>query len=122
VYQLDRADLGITGDPLDHQDGLVWGETDTPDLVIAMRLLDRLKLCGFEFQRSAPGDDGGLIGHRISDERVDLILIEGFSRDCFAWRQRTTTLIAPGSGLVERQINGSAIDVMNELLTWEPGL
>ena len=121
MHQLDRAALGITGDPLGHQDGLVWGETDTPDLVIAMRLLDNLKLCGFEFRRSAPGEDAGLIGHRISGERVDLVLIEGFSRGCFAWRQRTTSLIIPGSGLVERQIEGSAIDVMNEVLTWEPG-
>jgi hypothetical protein len=26
---------------------------DSPDLVIAKRLLDQLKLCGFQFQRAA---------------------------------------------------------------------
>jgi hypothetical protein len=58
-----------------------------PDLAIAKRLLDSLKLCGFDFRRSCPGEDGPLVGHRISGDRVDLVLIEGFSRDCFAWRQ-----------------------------------
>jgi hypothetical protein len=69
--------------------------TDSPDLEIAMRLLDSLKLCGFEFRRGCPGEDGPLVGHRISGDRVDLVLIEGFSRNCFAWRQRTTSLIIP---------------------------
>ena len=91
---------------------------DSPDLVIAMRLLDSLKLCGFEFRRFSPGEDGPLVGQRISGDRVDLVLIEGFSRNCFAWRQRATSLIIPGSGRVERQIDGSAIDVLNEVLTW----
>lgn len=90
--------------------------TDSPDLVIAMRLLDSLKLHGFEFQRSAPGQDGGLIGHRVNDDRIDLILIAGFSRDCFAWRQRATSLIIPGSGPVERRVDGSAIDVLKGLI------
>lgn len=92
--------------------------TDSPDLVIAMRLLDSLKLCGFEFRRACPGEDGPLIGHRISGDRVDLVLIEGFRRDCFAWRQRASSLIVPGGGLVERQVDGRAIDVLNEVLTW----
>ncbi|MGH3840936.1 MAG: hypothetical protein ACRDS0_05735 [Pseudonocardiaceae bacterium] len=91
---------------------------DSPDLVIAMRLLDSLKLCGFEFRRGCPGEDGPLLGHRISGDRVDIVLIEGFSRDCFAWRQRRSSLIIPGSGLVERQVDGSAIDVLNEVLMW----
>jgi hypothetical protein len=93
-------------------------QTDSPDLVIAMRLLDSLKLCGFEFRRGCPGEDASLVGHRISGNRIDLVLIEGFNRDCFAWRQRTTSLIVPGSGLVERQVDGSAIDVLNEVLMW----
>ena len=95
--------------------------TDSPDLMIAMRLLDSLKLSSFEFRRGAPGEDGPLVGHRIRGDRVDLVLIEGFSRDCFAWRQRATPLIIPGSGLVERQVNGSAIDVFNEVLAWGAG-
>ncbi|MGH3787788.1 MAG: hypothetical protein ACRDRG_14835 [Pseudonocardiaceae bacterium] len=31
---------------------------DSPDVVIAKRLLDQLKLQGFQFQRVAPGEDG----------------------------------------------------------------
>lgn len=92
---------------------------DSPDLVIAMRLLDSLKLCGFDFRRDCSGEDGPLVGHRIRGDRVDLVLIEGFSRDCFAWRQRASALIIPGSGLVERRVEGSAIDVLNEVLAWD---
>ncbi|MGH3767133.1 MAG: hypothetical protein ACRDS0_18870 [Pseudonocardiaceae bacterium] len=93
--------------------------TDSPDLVIAKRLVDRLKSCGFEFRRTAEGVDGALMGHRVRGDRTDLIYIEGFSRDCFAWRQRTSSLIVPGGGLVERQVEGSAVDVLNEVLTWD---
>ena len=95
--------------------------TDSPDLVIAMRLLDQAKLRGFEFWRTAPGEDGPLEGHRVSSNWVDLIHIEGFSRDCFAWRKRISSLIVSGNGLVERQVDGSALDVLNEVLTWETG-
>lgn len=97
----------------------VCAETDSPDLVIAKRLLDHAKLCGFEFRRVAPGVDGPLVGHRVSDRWVDLIHIEGFSRDCFAWRKRTTSLIVPEGGLVEHRVDGRAVDVLNEVLTWE---
>jgi hypothetical protein len=94
--------------------------TEPPDVVIAQRLLDQLKLQGFQFQRIAPGEDGPLMGSRVTGSCADLIHIEGFSRDCFAWRQRTSSLIVPGGGLVERRTDGSALDVLNEVLTWEP--
>jgi hypothetical protein len=87
--------------------------------VIAKRLLDELKLRGFEFRRAAPGVDGPLVGNRISGDSVDHIHIEGFSRDCFAWRQRTSSLIVPGGALVERRVEGSAFGVFNEMLAWE---
>jgi len=74
---------------------------DSPDLVIAKRLLDHLKLRGFEFRRTALGVDAPLVGRRVSDDWVDTIQIEGFSRGCFAWRQRVSSLIVPGDGLVE---------------------
>lgn len=96
-------------------------QTDSPDLVIAMRLLDHAKLCGFEFRRGSPGEDGPLVGHRVSGNWVDIVHIEGFSRDCFAWRKRTSSLIVPGNELVERRVDGSALDVLNEVLTWETG-
>lgn len=95
--------------------------TDSPDLVIAMRLLDHAKLRGFEFRRGSPGEDGPLVGHRRNGNWVDTIHIEGFSRDCFAWRKRMSSLIVPGSGLVERRVDGSALDVLNGVLTWETG-
>ena len=50
-----------------------------------------------------------------------LIHIEEFSRDCFAWRQRATSLIVSQNALVRRQAEGSALDVLNEVLSWEPG-
>jgi len=52
---------------------------------------------------------------------VDLIHIEGFSWDCFAWRQRASSLIVPGEGLVEHRVHGSALTVLNEVLTWPTG-
>jgi hypothetical protein len=93
---------------------------DSPDVVSAKRLLDQLKLHGFQFERIAPGEDGPLIGNRVTADCVDMIHIEGFSRDCFAWRQRSSSLILPGGGFVERRTDGSALDVLNEVLTWEP--
>lgn len=94
--------------------------TDSPDVVIAKRLLDYARQGGFKFQRAAPGEDGPLVGYRVSDHWVDLIHIEGFSRDCFAWRQRTSSLIVSQDALVQRQVEGSALDVLNEVLRWEP--
>lgn len=74
-------------------------ETDSPDVVIAKRLLDHAKLHGFEFRRIAPGEDGPLVGNRVCGDWVDLIHIEGFSRDCFAWRKRISSLIVPEGAL-----------------------
>lgn len=96
--------------------------TDSPDLVIAKRLLDHLKARGFQFQRAAPGEDGPLVGNRVSGNWVDHIHIEGFSRGCFAWRKRTSSLIVPGEGLVERRVDGHALTVLNDVLTWETKL
>ncbi|MGH3973831.1 MAG: hypothetical protein ACRDS9_10980 [Pseudonocardiaceae bacterium] len=93
-------------------------QTDSPDLVIAKRLLDHLKALGFQFQRAAPGEDGPLVGQRMSDGYLDLVHIEGFSRDCFAWRKRISSLIIPESELVEKWADGSALDVLNEVVTW----
>lgn len=95
--------------------------TDGPDVVIAKRLLDHAKLRGFQFWRAAPGEDGPLMGNRVTGDWIDTIYIKGFSCDCLAWRKRTSSLIVPGDVLVERRVDGSALDVLNEVLTWEIG-
>lgn len=93
-------------------------QTDSTDLMIAKRLLDHLKFHGFQFQRVAPGEDGALVGQRVSGDFLDLIHIEGFSDGCFAWRKRISSLIVPGEGLVQRRTQGHALTVLNEVLTW----
>lgn len=92
---------------------------DCPDLVIAKRLLDHLKLRGFQFRRIAPGVDGPVVGTRRTGDWTDTVHIAGFSRDCFAWRQRRSSLIVPGEGLVEHRTQGAALTVLNEVLTWD---
>ena len=93
---------------------------DSPDVLIAKRLLDHAKRGGFTFQRTAPGADAPLVGYRVSGGWVDLVHLEGFSRDCFAWRKRTSSLIVSPDALVQRRVEGSALEVLNEVLTWEP--
>ena len=95
--------------------------TDSPDLVIAKQLLGHAKLSGFTFQRTAPGVDAPLVGYRVGDDWIDMIHIEGFSRDCFAWRKRISSLIVSEDALMQRRVEGGALDVLNEVLTWEPG-
>ena len=92
---------------------------DSPDVMIAKQLLDYAKQVGFKFHRVAPGEDAALVGNRVSNDYVDLIHIEGFSRDCFAWRKRISSLVVPEDTLVERQAQGGVLNVLNEVLTWE---
>lgn len=92
---------------------------DSPDLVAAMRILDGLKAAGFRFERMAPGEDGPLLGRRVTERWVDHVYIEGFSRDCMAWRQRRSPLIVPGAGVAERRVSGGALSVLGEVATWE---
>lgn len=91
--------------------------TDSPDLVIAKRLLDHVKDQGFQFQRIA-GPDGALVGTRDTDEWTDTVYLDGFSRGCYALRERRTSLVVPGSARVERRATGDALNVLNTLLTW----
>lgn len=97
-------------------------DTDSPDLMIAKRLLDHAKLCGFQFQRVATGEDAPLVGHRITGGWEDEIRLDGFSRDCSARRKRRSSLIVPDNVLVEHQVEGSALKVLGEVLTWQPEL
>ncbi len=60
-------------------------------------------------------------GNRVAGSCVDIVHIEEFSRDCFAWRKRISSLIVAGNGLVERQVDGTALDVLHEVLSWQTG-
>lgn len=104
---------------MENQRGGVSGGADSPDLAIAKRLLDELKLRGFSFRRTAPGEDAPLAGNRAGNSWIDIIHIAGFSHGCFARRQRASPLIVPDSELVERRVAGSALQVLNEVLTWD---
>lgn len=88
-----------------------------PDLVRAVRLLDYVKLRGFTFHSDPTGAGGPLVGTRVSEEWVDTIHLEGFTRDCVAWRQRVD-----GDGLTEHRVEGSALTVLTEALTWDMGI
>lgn len=94
-------------------------ENEHPDLLTAMRLVNQLKLRGFYFERCPPGDDGPLGSNRASGDKMDFIHIEGFRHDCFAWRRCSSSLIISGRELVERQVEGSALDVRHEVLMWQ---
>ncbi|MGH3905474.1 MAG: hypothetical protein ACRDTE_14990 [Pseudonocardiaceae bacterium] len=95
---------------------------DSPDLVIAKRLLDHAKARGFQFQRVAEGPDGALLGIRRTPNWTDTLFIDGFSRGCYAMRERTSSLVVPGGALIERRATGSALNVLNSVLTWETSM
>jgi hypothetical protein len=95
--------------------------SDSPDLLIAKRLLDHAKVRGFQFQRVADGPDGALVGTRLTGDWADTLYLDGFSRDCYALRKRTTSLLVPEAALVERRAAGDALNVLNSVLTWETG-
>jgi hypothetical protein len=67
-------------------------------------------------------EDGPLVGHRITGGWGDEVHLNGFSRDCSAQRKRRSALIVPDNVLVELRVEGSALKVLGEVLTWEPEL
>jgi hypothetical protein len=50
------------------------------------------------------------------------VYLNGFSRDCFALRERTTSLAVPDGALLERRVAGDALNVLNTVLTWETSI
>lgn len=93
-------------------------EADSPAVVIAKRLLDHAKARGFQFRRLATGPDGALLGTRHTEHWLDTVYLSGFSRDCYAIRERSTPLAVPDATLVERRASGDALNVLNAVLTW----
>lgn len=92
--------------------------TDSPDVAVGMRLLDAAKRDGFTFRRIAPGPDGPLEGVREIDGWRDVIHLGGFSSDCYAWRERRSSLVLPASARAQIRTQGSALDVLTEVLGW----
>lgn len=88
------------------------------DVAAGMRLLDAAKAHGFVFRRIAPGPDGPLEGIRESAEWRDVIYLGGFSGDCFAWRERRSSLLLPSTARAQSRTQGSALDVLTEVLGW----
>ncbi|MGH4016143.1 MAG: hypothetical protein ACRDSL_19910 [Pseudonocardiaceae bacterium] len=97
-----------------HKLGVGALDADDPDVAKAVRLLHHIRLRGFVFDFDSTEAGGPLVGTRISEEWIDTIHIEGFTRDCVAWRHRRG-----GGGQVEHRVEGDACAVLTEALTWE---
>lgn len=94
---------------------------ESPDLVVAKRLLDAAKRGGFRFQRVAPGPDGPLWGVRDSLDWRDTVYLGGFGQACTATRARKSSLIVPGGPLVTERVGGDAISVLRTVVSdWHP--
>lgn len=74
---------------------------------------------GFQFQRVAEGPDAALLAIRRTGDWTDTVYLDGFSRGCYALRERATSLVVPGHALVEHRATGDALNVLNAVLTWE---
>jgi hypothetical protein len=86
---------------------------DSPELAAAKRLLDAARAAGFSFTRTAPGEDGPLLGQREGVEYRDEIYIGGFGGSCHATRARKSSLILPGGLPVTERVTGDALTVLH---------
>lgn len=91
---------------------------ESADLVVAKRLLDHARRRGFQFRPVEGGPDGALLGTRDREDFTDIVFIAGFSRDCYAVRQRTSSLLVPGGGALELRVTGDVLNTLNSVLTW----
>lgn len=91
---------------------------DSPKVVTAKRLVDLVKREGFAFERIAPGEDGPLLGRRVSPQWIDTVYLGGFSESCHATRRRRTSLIVPGGPPVAEQVLGDALTVLQTVTGW----
>lgn len=94
-----------------------------PDMAAVERLIDELTARGFWFRHTTSGEEGPVLGNRVSDQWVDTVYLDGVNSGCLAWRQRRRSLLVPGTeatGLVERRVGGGALSVLGEVLTWDP--
>lgn len=70
------------------------------------------------FRRIAPGLEGPLEGVRETAVWRDTVHLGGFSDDCYAWRERRSSLVLPSSTRARMRTQGSALDVLTEVLSW----
>ncbi|MGH3851909.1 MAG: hypothetical protein ACRDR6_00100 [Pseudonocardiaceae bacterium] len=91
--------------------------TDDPDFVSANRLLDAVKAQGFRFRRVG-GPDGALLGTRRAGDWTSMVYLDGVSRNCYALRERRTSLGTPDGVLAESRVDGDALNVLSTVLTW----
>lgn len=91
-----------------------------PDSVAAQRLapFDAAKAHGFRVRTYRAWPRRADRGYPGNAEWRDVIHIGGFSSGCYAWRERRTSLIVPGGSLATIRTEGSALDVLNEVLGW----
>jgi hypothetical protein len=96
--------------------------TQSPDVVIGMRLLDVAKRHGFTFRRIAPGPDGPLWGIRDTEHWHDTLYLSGFwaPDSCSATRRRKSSLLVPGDLLVTDRVSGDALNVLNTVVSYWP--
>ena len=96
--------------------------TESPDVVIGMRLLDLAKCHGFRFRRIAPGADGPLWGVRDTESWRDTVYLSGFwaPDSCSATRRRKSSLLVPGELLVTERVSGDALNVLNTVVSYWP--
>ncbi|MGH3671622.1 MAG: hypothetical protein ACRDSH_13460 [Pseudonocardiaceae bacterium] len=91
--------------------------TDSADVAAAKRLLDLAKDHGFIFTRTAPGEDGPLIGRRETLDYRDQIYLAGFADSCHATRVRKTRLLTPSGLPIIERVAGDAVTVLHAVVT-----
>jgi hypothetical protein len=87
-------------------------------LEISKRLLDHAKVHGFYFRRTHPGRDAPLVGIRYRVGLTEVIRIDGWRHNCRAWRQQSKLVLAKPSEDAADYIEGSALNVLNKVVTW----
>lgn len=94
-------------------------QTEVPDyLTISTRLLDHAKVKGFHFRRVLATVDAPLVGVRYRPRRTEVIRIDGWRANCSAWKQPNRLVLSGPPVGAEDYVEGSALNVLNRVLTW----
>lgn len=95
-------------------------DTDDKDyyLELSKRLLDHAKVHGFYFRRARPGIDAPLVGIRYRAGVTEVVRIDGWRRNCQAWRQPSKLVLAKPPEDATEYVAGSALNVLNRVVCW----